>query len=152
MLQEYAASLGYKFVRKTVRRTSWYKHDVGLAGYRASGSKVLVEERDRQIANGQIDIGISICPISTTTFRYCSDLKTIRSSEQQTYGRKISLLKIRKLHLQQMFDKGLLRNTQTSEMDREQLLEILLQYEGMAVLQINILTPHRLPKKSLVGF
>ena len=85
----------------------------------------LVEEKNRMIENGEIDMGRLICPVSRLL------QKGGCAIEQVVFGRCIDLQKIRKLHLESMATKKLLRQTNLLQINASQCKHILNKHNGM---------------------
>ena len=129
-MQEFALSLGYTFSKKTVKKVTWYQHDCSLAGYRSSHSQVLISLRNEMIASGRIDIGTTICSITTSKYNYSNS--KLHLVEETVFGKTVSLRKIRENHLQLMDKKGLLRKTKVHELENTALMAILRRHKGIS--------------------
>ena len=85
---------------------------------------VIVQERNRRIDCGEIDIGRAICPVKHILQR------GLTTKEVTVYGRVINLTRIRELHLAMMENRGLLRNSHVSGLDAIGCKTILRKHDG----------------------
>lgn len=86
--------------------------------------------RDDMIEKGEIDIGHAVCPTVSHKMRINQDTGDVVDKETEVFGRKISIMKIRRDHLKLMKRKGLLRNTDVFSMSADDLATILRKYKG----------------------
>lgn len=78
-----------------------------------------VNDRNKKIESGELNIGRAICPNSYVVYKNGQD-KLI-----ETFGRKMDIITLRTQHLQLMHKKGLLRRTDCSTMTLRQCKEHL---------------------------
>ena len=84
----------------------------------------LAEERDRQIASGEVDIGRRVVPVTSQRRRNGETIEDV------VFGRAISLQTIRQQHLYSMLARGILRQTNTADFTVEQCRQFLNQHDG----------------------
>jgi hypothetical protein len=128
-MKEWAKSEGYNMTQRPKDRMSLVKLPCGIAGYRNSSSYQITKVRDDMVDAGEIDIGVPITPITSSNSR-TDKQGNMNQIKKEHFGRKLSLLNIRKQHLEKMHEIGALRHTDTSKLHDNELRQLLHNYSG----------------------
>ena len=81
-------------------------------------------DKQEKILSGEVDVGRPICPITRVIYRE-------RPYQQTVDGRVISLSEIRKRHLTQMQNMGLLRDSRAQQLTKQECHQILSSLKGL---------------------
>lgn len=94
---------------------------------RTASISEMLKMRDEMIANGTINIGREITPITEARFRYNESASSVVKEQRSFNGRIIDLRAIRERHLKEMDGRNLLRNSEVNQMSRSQIVKALNQ-------------------------
>lgn len=122
VLQRFAKDEGFSFETRTQNRVSWRRDAHGNV-VRLNPISKIKKLRDDMVKSEEIDAGELICPTERTRNMLVGGELIV--SRQLISGRKLSLQRIRLMHLQ--LTKDYIRKTDTTMLSTAELSEMMVQ-------------------------